>query len=691
LTKRVTLGDRDLRKGQGWSDYGAIPIGLEAHGTTLGLVGLGRIGGRVAEIARALGMHVLAFDPYAAPARAEALGVTLVGTLEELLASAEIVSLHCPAIPATYQLINARTLALMRRGSYLINVARGTVIDEAALADALRSGHLAGAGLDVFDPEPAAADNPLFSLPNTICTPHIASYTEASVLSLGGDDCIWVGMNGGSISGQARSFRDYRAICARTPIILLDHQTRSNAEGFQHNAFAGKLIHGMLGWDKLIPESMPMYQIGTPMFRLATKTPAEARAWMLAGFAGGIQPWWHHVSAYHEDRRMYRTAEPIMRWHRENERYLVDRTPVASVGVVWSQRSVDFYGRDAADELAEQPLRGWMQALVRARIPYRPVHVDQIAESSDGLAVLILPNLGALDDAQASAIRRFVERGGSLIATGQTSLFDEWGDARPDFALADLLGVSRAGSATAARAASERLRGNAAAQTYLRLTPELRAGVDGPHVAREPLASGARHPVLAGFEQTDILPYGGALEPLRVADGASVLATFVPAFPAFPPETAWMREPRTELPGVVVNETGGRRVAFVPADIDRRYAIDNLPDHGDLLANLVRWAARDSIPLRVDGPGLLDVELYRQTDRLVLHIVNLTGVGSWRAPMEEIVPVGPVSVRVRVGQRETERVVRWRVGGRTERVVPRDGWLRLTLPLVREHELALIE
>jgi D-3-phosphoglycerate dehydrogenase len=184
LTKRVTLGDRDLRRGQGWTNYGVIPIGLEAFGATLGLVGLGRIGGRVAEIARALGMRVLAFDPYAAPARAEALGVLLVGTLEELLGSAHVVSLHCPAIPATYQLINARTLALMRRGSYVINVARGTVIDEAALVDALRSGQLAGAGLDVFDPEPAAADNPLFSLPNTICTPHIASYTSASVLRM---------------------------------------------------------------------------------------------------------------------------------------------------------------------------------------------------------------------------------------------------------------------------------------------------------------------------------------------------------------------------------------------------------------------------------------------------------------------------------------------------------------------------
>jgi hypothetical protein len=435
---------------------------------------------------------------------------------------------------------------------------------------------------------------------------------------------------------------------------------------------------------------MPMYQIGTPMFRLATKTPAEARAWMLAGFAGGIQPWWHHVSAYHEDRRMYRTAEPIMRWHRENERYLVDRTPVASVGVVWSQRSADFYGRDAGDELTEQPLRGWMQALVRARIPHLPVHVDDIDTAARDLAVLVLPNIGALADAHVASIRRFVERGGALIATGQTSLFDEWGDPRPDFALGDLFGVSRDGSAPAARPAPERLRAGAA-QTYLRLTPELRARVDGPHTADEPRPTDTRHPVLAGFDATDILAYGGTLDPLRVAADARVLATFIPAFPAFPPETAWMREPRTDIPGLVVNERAGRRVAFVPADIDRRYAIDNLPDHGDLLANLVRWAARDSIPLRVDGPGLLDVELYRQSERLVLHVVNLTGVGSWRAPMEEIIPVGPITIRLRDPVQRASRTVRWRVSGRSARVTPRDEWLQLTLPLVREHELAIVE
>lgn len=181
LTKTVVSGDRLLRSGSGFPPYGSTPKGLEALHAVLGLVGLGRIGGRVAEIARALGMQVRAFDPFANAERAAALGVELVSSLDDVLRVADVVSIHCPYIPETHHLINAERLAQMRSGTYLINVARGPIVDEAALIDALRSGHLAGAGLDVFDPEPPASDNPLFGLPNTICTPHIASYTEAGV------------------------------------------------------------------------------------------------------------------------------------------------------------------------------------------------------------------------------------------------------------------------------------------------------------------------------------------------------------------------------------------------------------------------------------------------------------------------------------------------------------------------------
>jgi len=184
LCKQVTTGDRILRSGRPFPALVDLTPGYEVSGAVLGLVGLGRIGTRVAAIAQVLGMKVMAFDPFVTPERAAALGVELVPSLAELLPHAQVVSLHCPATPETHHIMNAGMLSLMPRGSYLINVARGALIDETALLEALRSGNLAGAALDVFDPEPPPPTNPLFALPNIICTPHIASYTAASVLRM---------------------------------------------------------------------------------------------------------------------------------------------------------------------------------------------------------------------------------------------------------------------------------------------------------------------------------------------------------------------------------------------------------------------------------------------------------------------------------------------------------------------------
>ncbi len=184
LCKGVARGDRLLRAGQGFPAAGTFAPGLETSGATLGLIGLGRIGSRVATIARALGMRVLAFDPFVTQERALILGVEVIPTLAAMLARSQVVSIHCPATSETYHIINEETLSQMPAGSYLINVSRGSLVDHAALLAALQSGHLAGAGLDVFDPEPPLADDPLFSLPNTICTPHIGSYTGAGLVRM---------------------------------------------------------------------------------------------------------------------------------------------------------------------------------------------------------------------------------------------------------------------------------------------------------------------------------------------------------------------------------------------------------------------------------------------------------------------------------------------------------------------------
>ncbi|MEM8692056.1 MAG: phosphoglycerate dehydrogenase [Pseudomonadota bacterium] len=153
-------------------------MGVELTGKILGVVGAGNIGGIVCDRARGLKMKVLAYDPFLSPEKAEKMGVEKV-ELEDLLQRSDFVTLHVPKTDATAGMLNAEAIAKMKKGARLINCARGGLVDEAALAEALKSGHLAGAAFDVFSVEPAQ-DNPLFNLPNVVVTPHLgAATTEA--------------------------------------------------------------------------------------------------------------------------------------------------------------------------------------------------------------------------------------------------------------------------------------------------------------------------------------------------------------------------------------------------------------------------------------------------------------------------------------------------------------------------------
>jgi putative glycosyl hydrolase-like family 6 (GHL6) protein len=515
---------------------------------------------------------------------------------------------------------------------------------------------------------------------------------NAAAREAGGPECLWVGMIGGTLSGAATAFRDYREICGRSQMVMLDSQRRSDATGFQANGQTGKLVHGLLGWHKPAPESMALYQTAGTSFRLATRPEPEVRLWAAEGFAAGIQPWWHYVNAYHEDRRMYHTPLAMSDWYVANESFLHQRTPVATVGIVYSQRNYDFFGREHADVLVDLPQRGFTQALTRARIPYVLVHADNIERDAATLKTLILPNLAVMTDSQRAAIAGFVKRGGGLVATGASGLLDEWGDARPDFALAELFGV-RLPAGHPLRNEGERQQwASGEAQSYLRITPELRAGVEGPHAAGEPPARGERHPVLKGFEETDILAYGGMLAPLDVSASSQVLLTFVPAFPAFPPEAVWSRQMTTDIAGLVITERAGAgRVAYVAADLDRRYARDNLVDLATLLANLVRWTAKDDIPIEVTGPGLIDCHLYRQPNRLILHCVNLTNEATWRGPAEELIPIGPIRVRVRVPEAARRRSLRLLVSPESPALTVDREWVSFTVHSILDHEVAIIE
>ena len=175
LARHIPRAHHHLAVERGWNRQRFM--GVQLSGKTLGLVGLGRIGSEVARRARAFGMTVLAYDPYVGPERAAALGVQVV-PLAELLASSDFVSIHCPLTPRTRHLLGEAELARMKPGSYLINCARGGIVDEAALAAALRSGRLAGAALDVFEQEPPR-ESPLWEVADRlVVTPHLGASTH---------------------------------------------------------------------------------------------------------------------------------------------------------------------------------------------------------------------------------------------------------------------------------------------------------------------------------------------------------------------------------------------------------------------------------------------------------------------------------------------------------------------------------
>lgn len=178
LSNRVSLHERSCREGE-WSrsptfSYFLSPL-TELANKTLGIVGLGAIGSKVAQIAQALGMNVIATTRTERPNAAFPLV-----TLDELLTRSDVVSIHCPLSPETHHLMNTANLEKMKKGAYLINVARGPIVDEDAVAAALMSGRLAGAAVDVLSQEPPRSNSPLLSAPNCIVTPHLAwATTEA--------------------------------------------------------------------------------------------------------------------------------------------------------------------------------------------------------------------------------------------------------------------------------------------------------------------------------------------------------------------------------------------------------------------------------------------------------------------------------------------------------------------------------
>ena len=308
----------------------------------------------------------------------------------------------------------------------------------------------------------------------------------------------------------------------------------------------------------------------------STQSAAEIRIWVADAIAGGLRPWFTKFGGVVHDGRWLKVVEDVYRWHHRWARYFRDQVPLARVAVVYSQQTAKFYGGAAARDTVEDHICGVYQALVEGRIPFEMVHDGLLTrEVLDAFSTLVLPNIAALSDNQCDQIRDFVARGGNLVATHETALYDEYGRRRTDFGVGDLFGVSFAGEVE-----------HDIRNSYVRLHGD-------PHTGR-------RHPLLHGLDDAARM-----IGPIRkvgvtaVDDAAPRPLTVVPSYPDLPMEEVYPREPESAERAVHLREIGAGRVVYFPWDIDRTFWEVLAPDHGRLLVNAVAWATNDEQPVTV--------------------------------------------------------------------------------------------
>jgi hypothetical protein len=296
------------------------------------------------------------------------------------------------------------------------------------------------------------------------------------------------------------------------------------------------------------------------------------------------------------------------------------------------------------------------------------------------LKTLILPNIAALSDRQCDQLRAFVARGGSIVATFETSLYNEWGEPRQNFGLADLFEVTFKG----------RVEGPMQ-NSYLRL---------------ETSVQGDRHPLLRDLEDAPRIINSVRrieVEPARPFPNPPL--TLIPSYPDLPMEKVFPRTARTDIAQVFISDraagsgdpppasgrvTGGR-VVYFPGDIDRTFWEVLSVDHLKLLRNAVTWATDEAPLVTVTGPGVLDVTVWEQKDSLIIHLVNLTNPMMMKGPVRELIPVGEQRVQVRLPDGTRPIRVRLLAADKLPAFEHQDQQITLTVPSILDHEIVVMQ
>ena len=408
----------------------------------------------------------------------------------------------------------------------------------------------------------------------------------------------------------------------------------------------------------------------------SVQSPAEFQLWAADGVANGLRPWFTKFSGALHDERWLKPVEQMYRRYANWENYLRNERPLARVALAYSQQTGWFGSGKVEDHI-----NGWYQALIEARIPFEMAH-DRLLDSEhlDAFKTLILPSLTALSDEQCRQLRAFIRRGGSIVATHETSLCDEWGGRRKNFGLAELFGVDFAGTV------EPRMQ-----NAYLRCEHD---------------ASG-HHPLLRGLEDAPRIIHGVSRVEVSPREKFGPMPlTLIPSYPDLPMEKVFPRVAKTDVAQVFLREFGsfdrapgsirtpeqsGGRVVYFPWDIDRSFWEVLGVDHFKLLRNAVEWATNEEPVVVVTGPGMLDVTVWQQKASVTVHLINLTNPMMMKGPVREFIPIGEQVVRLRLPAGARPKRFRLLAAGKSPRLQREGAMFTIIVPSVLDHEIVAVD
>jgi hypothetical protein len=468
--------------------------------------------------------------------------------------------------------------------------------------------------------------------------------------------------------GGATNALNMKKVGELAPTLFADRQGRDHVMAPWANGKYGKEYRSTLG-NKAIVGIFNVGIVSPYRWLNSTKSAAETRLWVQDGMANGLRPWFNMFSGQLRDTRGQKVIEDLYIWHHKNERYFRNTAPLARVGLVYSQQTAEFYA-EAADmhRLVEDPQLGMYQTLIEARIPFEMVHeLNLDAVDLNRFKTLILPNIAALSDQQCQQLRDFVQKGGSLVATYETSLCDEQGNPRKDFGLTDLFGASFV----------SRVNGKTPLQnTYL--YPEKTSPFYGPLLKNITDAE----TVIGGTWQLNVKAHSEAVkQPLYR----------IPAVANLPMEKTFWTVDKTDAPDVFMNQVGEGRVVYFPWDIDRVYWEVMAYDHALLLVNSIEWATNEPHPLRVKGQGMFDSTLWLQKDSMTVHLVNLTNPMAMRPQMHELIASPPQTVEVEIPEGKRVAKVQALMKASAVQHIVTGSTLKFEVPSVLDYEVIAID